>query len=189
MDGAMEQAFGAAPRRNFLPEDVADQAGLDIPLPIGFGQTNSQPTTVAVMLGWLDVEPGGKVLDVGSGSGWTSALLANLTGTGGSVDAVEVVPELLEFGRANCEKSGIKNVKFHQAGKEYGWPEGAPYDRILVSAAAERMPEELFDQLKAPGRMVVPVRSTVYVIDKDDEGGITRREEPGFAFVPLVEGG
>ena len=188
MDDPIDKAFKDAPRRNFLPEEVKSSAGLDIPLPIGSGQTNSQPTTVAMMLRWLDVEPANKVLDVGSGSGWTSALLASLTGRRGKVHAVELLRELLELGQDNCQRMNIKNVKFHQAGKDFGWPAEAPYDRILVSAAADEMPEELLDQLKAPGRMVVPVSSTVYVIEKDEKGSITEREEPGFMFVPLVRG-
>lgn len=186
MDSPLDIAFDSAPRKYFLPEDVQDHADMDIPLPVGFGQTNSQPTTVAIMLSWLGVEPGDKVLDVGSGSGWTTALLSSLTGKDGKVHAVEVIPELLEFGRDNCAKLKLKNINFHQAGKVFGWPREAPYDRILVSAAADEMPEELFDQLKSPGRMVVPVRNSVFIIEKDAKGRVSEREEPGFMFVPLV---
>jgi protein-L-isoaspartate(D-aspartate) O-methyltransferase len=188
MEDPIDKAFKDAPRQNFLPEEVRGSAGLDIPLPIGSGQTNSQPTTVAMMLRWLAVEPGDEVLDVGSGSGWTSALLASLTGRRGKVHAVELLRELMEFGQGNCQRLGIRNIRFHQAGRDYGWSAEAPYDRILVSAAANEMPAELLDQLKAPGRMVVPVQGTVYVIEKDDKGNVTEREEPGFMFVPLVRG-
>ncbi len=93
----LEAAFQAAPRHNFLPPEVTDQTAVDMPLPIGFGQTNSQPSTVALMLDWLQVKPGQKVLDVGSGSGWSTALLSHLTGPKGRVTAVERVPELCRY--------------------------------------------------------------------------------------------
>src|SRR3990167_9573247 len=115
----VEEAFRAAPRVNFLPAEVIDQAAFDMPLPIGSVQTNSQPLTVRMMLEWLEVDKGNKILDVGSGSGWTSALLAHLSGPSGSVIAVEKVPELVEFGKNNCRKLGIKNVEFHQAGNKF----------------------------------------------------------------------
>lgn len=186
MGNPVDKAFAAVPRSGFLPPNMVESASLDMPLPIGFGQTNSQPTTVALMLEWLDVQPGDKVLDVGSGSGWTSALLSHLTGRKGQVHAVEIVPELVEFGYDNCRNLGSKNVHFHQAGKAYGWPDKAPYDRILVSAAAGTMPPELLGQLKPGGRLVIPVKSTIYIIDKDERGEISQREQPGFVFVPLV---
>ncbi|PIZ63007.1 protein-L-isoaspartate O-methyltransferase [Candidatus Saccharibacteria bacterium CG_4_10_14_0_2_um_filter_52_9] len=186
MDNAIDKAFRAVPRQNFLPEAVVDSVGLDRPLPIGFGQTNSQPTTVAMMLDWLAVEPGQTILDVGSGSGWTTALLAHLTGQAGKVIAVEIVPELVEFGRQNCQRLGIGNVSFYQAGKQYGWPPAGPYDRILVSAASQAVPPELIDQLKPGGRLVIPVQSSILVIDKDTRGNLEQYEHPGFSFVPLV---
>jgi protein-L-isoaspartate(D-aspartate) O-methyltransferase len=185
----LDKAFAAIPRRNFLPAETADQAELDVPLPIGFGQTNSQPTTVAMMLDWLEVMPGHKVLDIGAGSGWTSALLSFLVGPNGHVHAIEIIPELMEFAEDNCARLGIKNVDFHQAGQQYGWPQAAPYDRILVSASAKVLPQELFDQLKPGGRMVVPVGNSIYVINKDQQGVVTKSEKPGFRFVPLVHRG
>jgi protein-L-isoaspartate(D-aspartate) O-methyltransferase len=186
MGSDIDAAFRDVPRQGFLPENMLESAGLDMALPIGFGQTNSQPSTVAMMLDWLDPMPGDKILDVGSGSGWTSALLSHLTGKKGKVTAVEIVPELVRFGRDNCHRAGIKNADFHQAGKSKGWPAEAPYDRILVSAAGQSVPPELIDQLAKGGRLVIPVGNSILVIDKDDNGKLSRTEHPGFVFVPLI---
>lgn len=184
---SIDEAFASVPREEFLRAEDRDKADIDAPIKIGYGQTNSQPSTVAKMLEWLEVEPGDKVLDVGSGSGWTSALLGKLVGGEGSVEAVEVVPELVEFGRSNCEKVGVENVRFHQARKDsIGHPEEGPYQRILVSAAAESLPDELLAQLDSPGRMVIPVKDEIWTIDKDSEGEVTAQRHWGFAFVPLV---
>lgn len=186
MDKAVERAFIAVPRRHFLPENVVYQAPVDAPLPIGFGQTNSQPSTVAMMLEWLQVESGQHILDVGSGSGWTSALLAYLARPKGSVVAVEVVPELVRFGLANSRRAGIRNIEFYQAGEVIGYPASAPYDRILVSASARDLPPELVEQLAPEGRMVIPVGHIVQIVDKDAAGKIEVKSHPGFIFVPLV---
>ncbi|TSC94960.1 MAG: protein-L-isoaspartate(D-aspartate)O-methyltransferase, partial [Candidatus Berkelbacteria bacterium Athens1014_28] len=138
-----DKAFAQVNRTSFVLPEYSNQADLDIPLPIGFGQTISQPTTVRLMLEWLDARVGDKVLDLGSGSGWTCALLAKIVGSKGKVLAVELIPELLKFGKRNCQQAGVKNVEFHLAGKKLGLPEFAPFDRILVSAAAEKLPKEI----------------------------------------------
>ncbi len=182
----IDEAFRAHQRKEFLPPEQRSLAGLDAPLPVGFNQTNSQPSTVRRMLDWLGVQPGQKVLDVGSGSGWTTALLAHLVGEAGMVYAVEKVPELVVFGRENCRKQGVENVSFHAAGDEPGLPEHAPYDRILVSAAAPQLPEGLLTQLVKDGRLVIPVKDSIYVLDKHKDGSHSIREYPGYAFVPLV---
>jgi len=182
----IESAFTEVKRKAFLPKQEQPYASMDIPLPIGFGQTNSQPTTVRMMLEWLEVAKGHKVLDVGSGSGWTSALLAHLVGAKGAVVAVERVPELIEIGRNNCKRVGVKNVVFVLADNRLGWQKDAPYDRILVSAAADELPMELVDQLSNSGKMVVPVGSDIYVVEKNEKGEVKRRINPGFAFVPLI---
>lgn len=183
----IDAAFKAVPRDEFLPPDQRINSSWDAPLPIGYGQTNSQPYTVALMLEWLEVQAGDKILDIGSGSGWTSALLAQLTGGGGRVYAVEKVPELVEFGAENCRKLGIRNIRFYKAGKTLGLPKFAPYDRILVSAAASQLPSELLRQLKIDGRMVIPIRNSIFVIDKTGQETYEQLEKPGFAFVPLVK--
>lgn len=183
---AIEQAFKKIHRQDFVPGSLKDQVNIDAPLPIGFGQTNSQPTTVRLMLEWLDVQPGEKVLDLGSGSGWTTALLSNITGPKGSVFAVEIIPELVKLGRNNCNNAGVQDVKFFQAGKEYGLAEHSPYDRILVSASAKKLPEELLVQLKISGKLVIPVRNDILEITKTSDFDYESITHSGFVFVPLV---
>jgi len=184
----LDKVFDKVDRRNFMLPELVDSAGFDMPLPIGFGQTISQPTTVRLMLQWLEPQTGDKVLDIGSGSGWTSALLAHLVGPSGKVYAVELIPELVEFGRQNCQKLGLKNVRFYQAGKKYGLPREALFERILVSAAAEELPIELISQLSVGGKMVIPVRNDILEIEKTSSKGAETRVHPGFVFVPLVPG-
>jgi protein-L-isoaspartate(D-aspartate) O-methyltransferase len=186
LDKVVQAALKAVPREAFLPDFVAEAGGLNVPLPIGFGQTNSQPHTVQLMLEWLEVEKGQKVLDVGSGSGWTSALLSHLVGSKGKVVAVEIVPELVEFGRSNCQRLGSKNITFYLAGEAFGWSKRAPYDRILVSAYARELPHDLTEQLAPGGRMVIPVKNSILVVNKDKNGNIDTQDHPGFSFVPLV---
>ncbi len=184
----IDEAFQNIPRSEFLPEKMKKYADEDRPLDIGFGQTNSQPTTVRMMLKWLGVEEGDKVLEVGSGSGWTSAMLAYLVGSDGSVDSVEKITELLEFGRANCERNGIYSIAFHQAGNSLGWHENSPYDKIIVNACTSQLPIGLIGQLK-PGRgskMVIPVHEEVLEVTMNNWGEIHLKHHPGFVFVPLV---
>lgn len=184
--GRIDETFEQIPREVFLPEGVKKFAGEDRPLGIGYGQTNSQPTTVKWMLQWLDVRQGQKVLDVGSGSGWTSALLSHLVGPGGTVEAVERVPELVAFGQKNCEKLGLKNITFYQAGERFGLPDKAPFDCILVSAGANRLPEELVEQLKPGGIMVIPVKHDILVVHKKADKTVVVDRNRGFTFVPLL---
>src|SRR6476646_5704232 len=152
------EAFGAMPREGFLPEGERRRAAYDGPLAIGHGQTNSQPATVAALLRLLDVHAGQKVLDVGCGSGWTTALLAHLTGPTGRVLGVELEPDLVAWGNDNLDQvqrpwAGIVEAR----PGVLGLPDAAPYHRILVSAMAGELPEQLVDQLHTGGVMVVPV--------------------------------
>lgn len=183
----IDQAFQLLKRSNFLPLAMKPMAGLDSPLPIGHNQTNSQPSTVGRMLEWLDPRAGDRVLDVGSGSGWTTALLSYIVGPKGSVYAVEKVPELVEFGRRNNKKAGVKNVRFFKAGEVYGLPEYAPFDRILVSASADELPEVLLGQLKTGGKLVVPVKNDILEIFKTKDGKYETTTHSGFVFVPLIK--
>jgi protein-L-isoaspartate(D-aspartate) O-methyltransferase len=179
----------AVPRRGFLPRAQRRHDARDVPLPIGYGQTNSQPTTVRQMLELLDVQPGDRVLDVGAGSGWTTALLAWLTGPTGSVTGVERVPELVEFGAANLTGAGMPwaSIRAAHAGA-LGLPDKGPYDRILVSAQAHALPEELVAQLAPGGVMVAPVAGRMLRIRDQPEadGGPVIEEYGWYRFVPLV---
>jgi len=183
----IDKIFESTDRKLFLPEEQSGFSDSDRPLPIGFAQTNSQPSTVKMMLEWLEVEPGCKILDVGSGSGWTAALLSKLTGPTGKVYAVEIIPELVEFGRRNAVEAGIKNVRFFKAGKQFGLARYAPYDRILVSATTDELPKVLLAQLKVGGKMVIPVHRDILEITKYDKGAYETFIHPGFLFVPLVD--
>jgi len=177
-------AMTAIDRQGFLPAADRDRAGYDGPLPIGHGQTNSQPRTVEDMLRLLDPRPGQRVLDVGSGSGWTTALLAHLVGTSGHVVGVELEPELVEFGGANLAATGQPWARIEQAGEVLGWPPDAPYDRVLVSADGGSLPDELLDQLAAGGRMVLPVSGRMTLVVRDGERLVTS-EHGAYSFVPL----
>lgn len=183
---AVTAAFDAVPRTWFLPDADRSLAGVDAPVQIGHGQTNSQPRTVEAMLRLLEPRPGDRVLDVGSGSGWTTALLAHLVGPAGRVTGVELVPQLVEWGRANLTSSDQPWASIEQADPDrLGWPALAPYDRILVSAEARDLPADLLDQLSDPGRMVLPVRSTMTLVER--AGGADRISEHGaYRFVPLL---
>lgn len=180
------QAFERYPRALFLPSSVRVWADDDRPLAIGYGQTNSQPSTVRRMLEWLDARDGQTVCDVGSGSGWTTALLSALVGEQGQVVAVELIPELVTMGRRHCTRAGVANVIFRRAGRVFGWPKGSPYDRILVSAAAAELPEELLEQLAVGGKLVIPVGHDILEITKRSAAAYDTVTHAGFVFVPLV---
>lgn len=184
---AIITAFKAIDRKDFVPQEFQKAAYGDYPLPLVAGQTISQPYTVAFMLELLGPQKGEKILDVGSGSAWTCALLASIVGEKGKVWGTELVVELAEFGKKNLAKYPKLKVEIFQAKKgELGLPKEAPFDKILVSAAAQEIPQELLSQLKDKGVMVLPVESAVLRIQKrpGQEADIQRFE--GFAFVPLV---
>ena len=170
-------------RADFLPAASRINADFDGPIPIGHGQTNSQPLTVEAMLRLLHVEPGQRILDVGSGSGWTTALLAQLTGPAGRVYGVEIEPELATWGAGNI--TDHKNASIVRAVPGVlGLPDTAPYDRILVSAEPPSVPQELVDQLADPGIMVIPVRGVMLRVVLN-AGELTTTQHGYYRFVPL----
>ncbi len=185
MNTVIANAFESINREDFvLPRDKKD-AHADYPLSIGHGSTISQPSTVVFMLKLLDPKEGEKILDVGSGSGWTTALLAYIVGKKGKVWGVEIVPELITFGRENIKKYQMPQAHIEKAGEKIGFQREAPFDKILVSAAGTEFPKELIDQLKVGGALVMPIGSSIWKIDKISEVKIEKKEFPGFAFVPL----
>lgn len=179
-------AFRTIDRADFVPRKYLNEAYGDYPLPLGYGQTISQPTTVAFMLEKLQPQAGEKILDVGSGSGWTTALLAQIVGPAGKVCGVEIVPELAELGRKNLANYELNWAEIKLVTGELGCPPLAPFNKILVSAAAEELPDELLSQLKSGGRLVIPIQNSIWQIDKAAAGKFRQQEFPGFVFVPLV---
>ncbi len=180
------EAFLACPREEFLPEGERRQAGYDGPLPIGHGQTNSQPRTVEAMLRLLDVKPGHKVLDVGSGSGWTTALLAHLTGPTGRVLGVELEPDLVETGQPQPRRPaaplGLASTRRCRGCS------GCPAPRRTTGSWSPRcpseLPEELVAQLHTGGVMVIPVAGTMLRVAASMRGTQVTRHG-SYRFVPL----
>ena len=184
------EAFRQTPRRAFLPKRQRRHADLDQPLPLSGGQTNSQPSTVASMLRLLDVRQGHRVLDVGSGSGWTTALLAYLVGPTGSVLGVELDADLVAWGAGNLASTQRDWARIEAATPErLGRPEQGPYDRILVSAMARTLPAPLVAQLVPEGIMVIPVAGRMLRVTRLTAamGDLQTRVEHfgAYRFVPL----
>lgn len=185
-----DEAFAAVPRRRFLRGAELFSADIDSPVPIGHGQTNSQPSTVRAMLQLLDVRPGHRVLDVGSGSGWTTALLAWLVGPAGRVIGVERIPSLARRAQAALAAFDMPwaDVRLARPGT-LGWPEDGPYDRILVSAMSHELPDRLVAQLVLGGVLVIPVGGTIGEMIRvvHTSGPIVVERHGWYSFVPLIE--
>jgi protein-L-isoaspartate(D-aspartate) O-methyltransferase len=184
-DSKVLDVMRQVPRHLFVPPGQAAQAYDDHPLPIGSGQTISQPYVVAFMTEQLRLTGGEKVLEIGTGSGYQTAVLSRLAR---KVLSIEIRPELAEEARTRLETFGAKNVEIRAADGFYGWPEEAPFDGILVTAAPERVPEPLLAQLAPGGRMVIPVGGfyqELKVIERTAEG-LRERSVLGVRFVPFV---
>lgn len=181
----VQAAFEAAPREAFLPPADRNRASYDGPISIGHGQTNSQPRTVADMLRLLDVRPGMQVLDVGAGSGWSTALLGHLTGPTGRVRGVELVASIAAWGAENLATVDQPWCSLEAAEPDVlGLPDHAPYDRVLVSAEASALPDVLVAQLGDPARMVIPVGGVMLLVTRVD-GEVATSRHGYYSFVPL----
>ena len=182
-------AFEEIDRADFVPENLKPLAYEDTALPIGGGQTISQPYTVAFMLEQLQVRGGDTVLDVGYGSGWQTALLSHLVGPSGRVYAFEVLPILCRQGENHLEKYPhlARRVQFLCRSGERGYPEKAPFDRIIAAAEVTETPPAWREQLKPSGRMMYPRNGALILEEKRRDGSIRTASFPGFAFVPFVK--
>lgn len=187
------EAFKAIDRQDFVSSENKSEAYVNAPLSIGFGQTISQPLTVAFMLELLEPKAGDKILDIGCGSGWQTALLAQIAGESGKVIGIERIPELKEMTEANIAKygflsKGVAEIILSDGSK--GYKKEAHYDKIIAAAAAkESIPEEWKKQLKIGGRIVAPVENSIIVIDKVGKNEYSQKEYFGFSFVPLITNG
>ena len=186
IDERLLTAFGKVPRHLFVPEEVRQEAYADHPLPIGAGQTISQPYIVALMVDCLSLRGHERVLEIGSGSGYQTAVLAELAL---EVYSVERVPELLHAVRARLGALGYLNVHLTTGNGSLGWPEHAPFDAILVSAAAPRVPSPLVAQLAEGGRMAVPIgtpQAQMLVQVEKRHGALHQNDIASCVFVPLI---
>lgn len=174
-------------RKDFVLPEYKNEAYLNIPLPIGWGQTISQPATVAFMLELLQPQEGDIVADVGAGSCWQTALLARIVGPAGQVSAVDRICDLLEWGKANIEKYAFSNIDFLCTDAVKNLPEQVLFDKIIAAAAGEKMPSAWMEQLKIGGRIVAPIGSSIWLYIKKSETEFEKQEYPGFAFVPLIK--
>lgn len=188
-DERVLEAMMDIPRHEFVnPPDIS-VAYHDRPIPIGFGQTISQPFIVAFMTAELNIQPSNSILEIGTGCGYQSAILGKL---GKHVTSIERIPGLANNAGKILKKLGFDNVDVITGDGYKGWREKAPYDRIMVTAAPKRIPKALTDQLAINGRMIIPVGSTVFtqslwIITKDEKGVVRKRKSLGVRFVPMVE--
>ncbi len=190
LDPRVMEAMGTVPRHRFVPRRLREHAYENRPLPIGHGQTISQPYIVAIMTDLLKPQPGHRVLEVGTGSGYQAAVLAELVE---DVYSIEIIRALGTQARDRLQRIGYSNVEVRIGDGYYGWEEHAPFDGIVVTAAASHIPPPLVTQLKPGGRMVIPVGSRFLVqqlvlLEKNRDGDVTKRQILPVRFVPLTGG-
>jgi protein-L-isoaspartate(D-aspartate) O-methyltransferase len=178
-------------REDFVVDELKSESDVNAPLPIGYGQTISQPLTVAFMLELLQPQSGDIILDIGSGSGWQTALLAYCVGKTGKIIGIELLSDLAEFGKRNIAKynfisKGTVEIVFGDGSK--GFLREAPFDKIISAASARKLPEEWKKQLMVGGRLVAPIKESIWLFVKKSDKDFEETEFPGFAFVPLIEG-
>lgn len=191
LDVRVMHAMATVPRPEFVPDESRVIAYHNGPLPIDFGQTISQPYIVALMTDLLNPQPGDIVLEIGTGSGYQAAVLAQLVK---QVYSIEVIPTLAIDAAQRLQHLGISNVEVRHADGYYGWPEHAPFDGIVVTAAAPHIPQPLIEQLKPGACLVIPVGpphgfQELMVVEKDGNGVVSKRAVLGVAFVPLTGAG
>ena len=177
------------PRHLFVPSVHRSSAYVDAPLNIGYGQTISAPHMVAIMCDLLDLQEGHKVLEVGTGSGYNAAVMAELIGNTGMVYSTERITELVRSSKNNLKAAGYSNVEVFLSDGSIGLPEHAPYDRICVTASAPSIPQPLVQQLRSGGKMVIPVGEmfqSLYLVTKEKDGTVVTKEWGGVVFVPLI---
>ncbi len=186
---AVLAAMRSVPRHLFVPDSLRSLAYSDRPLPIGNGQTISQPYIVALMTELLEVSKDHRVLEIGTGSGYQAAVLSLLSR---EVDSIEIVPQLASEARQRLRKLGYTNVNVRQGDGYLGWPEKAPYDRIILTAAPPEIPQTLIDQIKPGGKLVAPegqgFRQELVIITKSRDGKLDKRSGIPVIFVPMVKG-
>jgi protein-L-isoaspartate(D-aspartate) O-methyltransferase len=190
-DPRLIEVLRRVPRDEFVPDSAVLYAWENRALPIGHGQTISQPFVVALMTQLLELTPASRVLEIGTGSGYQAAILAELAA---EVFSIEVVPELAGAAADRLERLGYRNVHVRAGNGRAGWPEEAPFDAVIVTAGAERIPPALVEQLRTGGRMVIPVDAPwagqdLIVAVKREDGGLQKRKALSVIFVPLIGGG